>query len=68
MDFQSAKSKKYLVFAELIAEFPVEEDVAVEEDSFLDENIFLIYTSNPLYGDIFIYLETLKCLATFSQE
>ena len=28
LDFQSAKSKKSLVFAELIAEFSVEEDVA----------------------------------------
>ena len=31
LDFQSAKSKKSLVFAELIAKFPTEEDVAVEE-------------------------------------
>ena len=46
LDFQSAKSKKSLVFAELIAEFLVEEDVAIEEDSFPDEHIFLISTSN----------------------
>ena len=56
LDFQSAKSKKSLVFAELIAEFPTEEDVAVEDDSFLDEHIFLISTSDPWYGDILIYL------------
>ena len=30
LDFQSAKSKKSLVFAKLIAEFLVEEDVAIE--------------------------------------
>ena len=42
LDFQSAKSKKSLVFAELIVEFLVEEDVAIEEDSFPDEHIFLI--------------------------
>ena len=47
LDFQSAKSKKSLVFAELIAKFLVEEDVAIEEDSFLDEHIFLISTSDP---------------------
>ena len=29
LDFQSAKSKKSLVFAELIAEFPTEEDVVI---------------------------------------
>ena len=68
LDFQSAKSKKSLVFAELIAEFPVEEDVAIEEDSFPDEHIFLISTSDPWYGDILIYLQTLKYPAAFSQE
>ena len=58
MDFQSAKSKKSLVFAELIAEFPTEEDVAVEDDSFPDEQIFLISTSDPLYRDI-LYISKL---------
>ena len=47
LDFQSAKSKKSLVFVELIAEFPVEEDVAIEEDSFPNEHIFFISTSDP---------------------
>ena len=66
LDFQSAKSKKSLVFAKLIAEFPVEEDLAIEEDSFLDEHIFLISTFDPWYGDILFYLPTLECPATFS--
>ena len=56
LDFQSAKSKKSLVFAELIAEFPTEENVVVEDDSFPDEHIFLISTFDPWYGDILIYL------------
>ena len=47
LDFQSSKSSKSLVFAELIAEFPVEEDVAIKGDSFPDEHIFLISTSDP---------------------
>ena len=68
MYFQSAKSKKSLVFTELIAEFPVEEDVAIEEDSFPNEHIFFISTSNPWYGDILIYLQTLKYPAAFSWE
>ena len=34
LDFQSAKSKKSLVFTELILEFPMEEAVVVEEESF----------------------------------
>ena len=58
LDFQSAKSKKSLVFAELIAKFPTEEDVAVEDDSFPDEHILLISTFDPWYGDILIYLHT----------
>ena len=68
MDFQSTKSKKSLFFAELIAEFLVEEDIEIEEDSFPDEHIFLISTSDPWYGDILIYLQNLKCPATFSRE
>ena len=46
----------------------MEEDVAIEEDSFLDEHIFLISTSDPWYGDILIYLQTLKYPAAFLQE
>ena len=56
LDFQSTKSKKYLVFAELITEFPVEKDVAIEEDSFPDEHIFLISTYDPWYRDILVYI------------
>ena len=56
LDFQFTKSKKSLFFAELIAEFPTEEDVVVEDDSFPDEHIFLISTSDPCYRDILIYL------------
>ena len=66
--FQSAKSKKSLFFYELIAEFSVEEDVAIEEDSFPDENIFLISTSDPWYRDILVYLHTLKYPVAFSRE
>ena len=40
----------------------------VEEDSFLDEYIFFISTSNPWYGDILVYLQNLKCPASFSRE
>ena len=68
MDFQSAKSKRSLVFAELIAEFPMEEDVAIEYDSFPDEHIFLISTFDPWYGDIIIYLQTLNYPAASSRE
>ena len=68
MDFQFAKSKKSLVFAELIAEFPTKEEVAIEDDSFPDEHIFLISTYDPWYGDILIYLQTLKYPTASSRE
>ena len=68
LDFQSVKSKKSLVFVELIVEFPVEEDVAIEEDSFPDEHIFFISTSDPWYRYILVYLQTLKYPAAFSWE
>ena len=40
----------------------------VEADSFSDEYIFLISTSYPWYGDILVYLQTLKCHASLSWE
>ena len=47
LDFQSTKSKKSLVFVDLIAESPTKEDVVIEDDSFLDEHSFFISTSEP---------------------
>ena len=41
---------------ELIAEFPTEETIVVEEDSFPYEYIFLISTTDPWYEDILVYL------------
>ena len=40
----------------------------VEYDSFIDEYIFLISTSDPWYGYILMYLYNLKCHASFSRE
>ena len=68
LDFHPAKSKKYLVFAELISEFSSDETRSMEDELFPDEHIFLIWTDDPWYGDILIYLQTLKCQVTFSQE
>ena len=45
---------------ELISNFPREEEEEVCEDTFVDENIFLISTLDPWYKDIIIYLQTLK--------
>ena len=56
LEFVSAKSKKSLIFAELIFDFPSVEEEEVYEDTFVDEHIFLISTLDPWYGDIIIYL------------
>ena len=55
LDFMSAKSKKSLLFAELIYEFPYGEDI-VYDKLFLDEHIFLIFSHDPWYGDLIVYL------------
>jgi hypothetical protein len=60
LDFASAKSKKSLVFAELISDFPQLDEDAIHVDSFADEHVFLVSSSNPWYGDIVLYLQTLK--------
>ena len=59
LEFVSVKLKKSFIFVELISDFPSEEE-EVYEDTFVDEHIFLISTLDPWYGDIIIYLQTLK--------
>ena len=56
LEFFLAKSKKSLIFVELIFDFPSLDEGEVHEDSFVDEHIFLISTSDTWYGDIIIYL------------
>jgi len=42
LDFVYAKSKKSLVFVELMLEFPREDEDTIITDSFLGEHIFLM--------------------------
>ena len=42
LEFILAKSNKSLVFAELISEFPCEEENFIYEETFPDEHLFLI--------------------------
>lgn len=63
----SAKSKKYLVFAELISKLPCEEEI-IHEKIFPDEHLFLFSSQDPWYGDIILYLQTLKFPPTFSKD
>jgi hypothetical protein len=58
LEFERAKSKKSLVFAELICDFPHSEMETVAANSLPDESLFLISTDDLWYGDIIIYLQT----------
>ena len=60
LEFISVKSKKLLIFVEIISDFPSVEEEEAYEDTFVNEHIFLISTLDPWYGDIIIYLKTLK--------
>ena len=68
LEFVSAKSKKSLIFVELIPNFPSLEEEEVYEDTFVDEHIFLISTLDPWYEDIIVYLQTLKVPTHFSWD
>jgi hypothetical protein len=61
LDLVSTKSKKSLVFTELISELPVESGDIVPEESPIRGDMFLITYSDPWYRDILIYLKTLNC-------
>jgi hypothetical protein len=58
LEFDHATSKKSLVFAELICDFPHSATENVAVDSLPDESLFLISSDDIWYGDIIIYLQT----------
>ena len=60
LEFVSVKLKNLLIFPELISYFLSLDEGDVHEDSFVDEHIFLISTLDPWYGEIIVYVETLK--------
>jgi hypothetical protein len=58
LEFERTKSKKYLVFSNLICDLPSTNTKNVAEDSLPDESIFMISFDDVWYRDIIIYLET----------
>jgi hypothetical protein len=58
LEFEKSKSKKYLVFAEIICDLPSSESESLTEESIPDESLFLIISFDPWYRDIIIYLQT----------
>jgi hypothetical protein len=58
LEFEHTKSKKSLVFVELICDLPCSETENVAADSLPYESLFLISSDDLWYGDIIIYLQT----------
>ena len=56
LEFAKTISKKSLVFAELICDLPYATMESEPNDSFSDEFLFLISTTDPWYGDLLIYI------------
>jgi hypothetical protein len=56
LDFDSAKFKNLLVFAELISELPVESRDVIPEEFLIKGDMFFIMSSDPWYRDILFYL------------
>ena len=57
MEFAKATSKKSLAFAELMCDLPYALTESEPNDSFSNEFLFLISTTNPWYGDLLTYLQ-----------
>jgi hypothetical protein len=68
LEFAKSKSKKSLVFAELICDFPRADEETEPRDSLPDESLFLISISDPWYGDIILYLQTQRFQPDISRE
>ena len=68
LEFGKSKSKKSLVFAELICDLPRTDQEEKHIEPFSDETIFLISTSDPWYGDILSYLQNQRFRPELSRE
>ena len=60
LEFVKSKSKKSLVFTELLCNLPSSSNDETSKETIVDGSLFLISSSNPWYGDIIIYLQTQK--------
>ena len=58
LEFEKSKSKKSLIFVEIMCDFPRIDTETMAEQSIADESLFLISTIDPWYGDIIAYLHT----------
>ena len=58
LEFSKDTSKKSLVFVEMMCDRPCALMDTEPSDSFPDEFMFLISTTDPWYGDLIIYFQT----------
>ena len=56
LEFSKATSKKLLDFSELMCDLPCASTESEPSDSFSDEFLFLLSTTDPWYGYLLIYL------------
>ena len=68
LEFSKITSNKSLIFSELICDLPRTTETTEPFDSFPDESLFLISMTNPWYGDIILYLQTLQYQPTTSWD
>ena len=68
LEFSKATSKKSLVFVELICDLPCATTESKPSDSFSDEFLFLISTTDPWYRDLLIYLQTQRFQPHLSRD
>ena len=68
LEFSKATSKKSLVFVELMCDLPCASMESESSDSFPDEFMFLISTTNSWYGDPLIYLQTQRFQSDLSRD
>eukprot|EP00253_Pinus_taeda_P003360 PITA_03360 len=64
----TTKSKKSLVFAELICSLPSKSLLAGVDEQLLEEILFLISTLDPWYSDIIMYLQTSTFRSTLTKD
>ena len=68
MEFSKATLKKSLIFIEIICDLPCTTENTEPFDSFPNESLFLISMNDPWYGDIILYLQTLRYRPTTSRD
>jgi hypothetical protein len=66
--FRSAKAKKPLVFTELLSDLPGNSEEVSDDESLVDDYLFLIDSSNLWHGTISVYLQTTKFPSDVSRE